>query len=488
MIKKFLVVIIMGVSVNVSAWKWEIMTVDTHYCSGANGVGGALDLLGNPCFVYRRVGEGPIYIRWNPTDSSWIYEFVCDSINFRFGMDFSLTIDSKGYPHISFCGGYSLIYAWKDSLGWHMLDGGGDIYATSIALDTNEFTHIATGVNVPDSFGNWTGLVLHVYYNGNFWTTEIVDTVVAAVGNDVSICVDKWDTVHLAYARVDPDRNRLFRIGDPRFGYARRTSSGWIKEYVDTLPHNQVNGALEVSMRLNSFGHPCIAYIAWGDKGDELRYAEKTDTGWYIVRVDTSTGGSSQHNESQVPTLSLDKNDNPHIVYWNRPVGTQDSAVLKYAWRYNGNWYFDIVDPRLSLSRDGAKPGGYCGFVIDTNGYSHIGYPGEKKRYNEMKMKYARGRADTTGVKNLPTRVKPSIHISPSIGNKRFKIIYGVENESKVNISIYDACGRKISELVNSKRMPGEYVAYWESVVSGVYFCLFKINKQRLVSKFVVIK
>lgn len=79
--------------------------------------------------------------------------------------------------------------------------------------------------------------------------------------------------------------------------------------------------------------------------------------------------------------------------------------------------------------------------------------------------------------------------IAPNPQNRPFSVSYGVGENSRVGIAVYDVSGRKIRDIVNGERSPGVYSASWDlrdeggrRVASGVYF-LRLTSKDKIANK-----
>lgn len=71
----------------------------------------------------------------------------------------------------------------------------------------------------------------------------------------------------------------------------------------------------------------------------------------------------------------------------------------------------------------------------------------------------------------------------PNPFSNRLEIKYGVFNESKVGISIFDIQGKLVANLEDKQRKPEKYVAVWEPSVdlpAGQYFVALKLNELQL--------
>lgn len=148
--------------------------------------------------------------------------------------------------------------------------------------------------------------------------------------------------------------------GEPAVGYvgsngstnvirlARRTSSGWVTETVDT-------GETGVDLAFHpSTGNPALSY-GWG----KLKFAEWTGSAWKLTTVEKSNA----YND--VTSLAFDSAGNPTIAY--RTSGNSaNSRALKFAKRVGSTWSVQTVAPGA-----GAR---YNSLVYDDQGRPLIAY------------------------------------------------------------------------------------------------------------------
>jgi hypothetical protein len=86
--------------------------------------------------------------------------------------------------------------------------------------------------------------------------------------------------------------------------------------------------------------------------------------------------------------------------------------------------------------------------------------------------------------KSIPAQIP--ISISPNPFNQITKIHYPIVVQGKVNLRIYDACGKKINNLVNRILQPGIYEEEWNGkddgdniLPEGVYFCHLMVQSNK---------
>jgi len=94
---------------------------------------------------------------------------------------------------------------------------------------------------------------------------------------------------------------------------------------------------------------------------------------------------------------------------------------------------------------------------------------------------YSEGNNEIILSQNYPNPVKQSTRID-----------YEVFSESDIELSIFDALGRKVSEIVNNNHYPGKYSVNWETntknlqSAAGIYYIVLNSNNSRLVRKMIV--
>jgi hypothetical protein len=83
----------------------------------------------------------------------------------------------------------------------------------------------------------------------------------------------------------------------------------------------------------------------------------------------------------------------------------------------------------------------------------------------------------------------------PNPFKKTTKIKYDIPITSKVNLFIYDICGRQIKQLVNEKQDIGQYIVNWngkdengKECSAGVYFISMKTENYKSIKKVLITK
>jgi hypothetical protein len=104
--------------------------------------------------------------------------------------------------------------------------------------------------------------------------------------------------------------------------------------------------------------YPHISFYSsiWGS----LNYVFEDSSGWHLTTVD-----SSANNVGKYSSLALDKNNRPHISYYD-----ESNEDLKYAYmQTNGGWWFAPID-----SVSGIDVGQYTSIALDDDDHPHISY------------------------------------------------------------------------------------------------------------------
>jgi hypothetical protein len=107
------------------------------------------------------------------------------------------------------------------------------------------------------------------------------------------------------------------------------------------------------------------------------------------------------------------------------------------------------------------------------------------------------GRVGKTGVltkvstvfSNYPTRIELYQNF-PNPFNNNTQIKFSVLKESLIQLSIFDAIGREVQQLVNKQLQSGIYEIGWDAKTfsSGIYFCKMVSNEKTSTKKMVLLK
>ncbi|UCG69452.1 MAG: PKD domain-containing protein [Thermoplasmata archaeon] len=266
---------------------------------------------GDPLKYASRIGE------------SWEIQIV-DNQSENIGLHTSLAIDSNDYPHICYYDETNALvkYARWNGISWDIetVDSEDYLSSTSICLDSNDFPHIIKIRRI-----GCGGHIKYIWWNGSNWNNEIVDPYVGFSTGTLSL--DSFDNPHISYK----DDNIIY--------YAKRNGSNWDKEVIETDLHGYqyiYYGGFD----LDSSDHPHLAYFQRYHNQEhnywtfELKYMKWDGNQWHSEIVDHDV-------KSVISSMVLDKNNNPHISYYEEDVYHKR---IKYANLIDGNWKIDSVD------------------------------------------------------------------------------------------------------------------------------------------------
>ena len=289
--------------------------------------------------------------------SVWVKEIVDDFEHPGLGgVGSVLALDSHEYPHIVY---YAEDYRgvkhanWTGA-GWNIetVDCCRHIpWGSSLAIDNSDYPHISYGyqhrVNGPSE-------LRYARWDGSAWINETVDSAIDT-GRVSALVLDSSGHPQIAYLKI----TTFFPQIECDLRYARWDGSKWQLEVVEHVP----NWIGEISLGLDSIGHPHMSYSAKVDENFTLKYASWNGSAWIIETVD------SQDDVGQQNSLALDSSDRPHIAY--NDVTNED---LKHAsWNETG-WRIEVVDSGgdTGLGLYGREPS----IALDDLDRPHIAYWG----------------------------------------------------------------------------------------------------------------
>jgi hypothetical protein len=89
----------------------------------------------------------------------------------------------------------------------------------------------------------------------------------------------------------------------------------------------------------------------------------------------------------------------------------------------------------------------------------------------------------------------PILKITPNLVINRATIQYTISVESNVTLKIYDASGRVVKTITNSKEKAGTYTKHWDGktekgtkATAGIYFCRLETDKSILTQKLTLLR
>jgi len=319
---------------------WSIETADSE-----ENVGGysslALDSDNHPHISYCRFYEdssnayGLKYAYWD--GFTW-HNTMIDP-QWDGGSYTSLSLDSQGHPHISYCvtnsDDHGLMYSYWNGTAWQIENIDNELnvaWGTSLALDSKDQSHIAY-------YDLANGDLKYAFYNGTAWHINTIDSI-GEVGMRPSIALDLNDNPHISY--YNSTNNDL--------KYANYDGSEW---HIETLD-SEDEYSISCSIALDSEGFPHIIYF---DRTNEkLQYTYHDGSLWIKEGVDTLVAGGRSCS------LALDSSDLPHVVY-----SDHSNEGPKYAFK------FEDIEPPILVS-DNSQSNGTTGdiFLFNINASDNI--------------------------------------------------------------------------------------------------------------------
>ncbi len=439
------------------------------------------------------------------------------------GTDTRLTNNTAAslYPSVAVSG--SVVHVvWHDSR-----DGNEEIYykrstdsglswGADTRLTNNTVASLSPSVAVSGSVvhlvwydsrdGNW-----EIYYKrstdgGVSWGTDIRLTNNTAASWYPSVAVS-GSVVHVVWYDE--------RDGNLEIYYKRSTDSG-VNWGADTRLTNNTSYSESPSVAVSG----SVVHVVWYDYRDgnyEIYYKRSTDSGvnWgadtrltnntaYSVYPSVAVSGSALH------VVWFDERDGNSEIYYKRstdsgvnwgtdtrltnntalseyPSVTVSGSVLHVVWHdyRDGNWeiyYKRSTDGGVSWGTD----------IRLTNNTAISEYPSvtvsgsvlhvvwTDNRDGNWEIYYKRDpTGNPVGIININSEIPGEFSLSqnyPNPFNPKTSFQFSVPSSSFVKVLIYDALGREVDILINSKLEAGEYLAEWNAnnFASGIY--IYKIE------------
>jgi hypothetical protein len=329
-----LLVIFFNNNVNRTTLTWNIKIIDSGNIGEGSSI--ALDSKGNPHISYCGFVNGSRsnnilkYAVWD--GSNWSTQIV-DSFGNN-GFYSSIVMDSQDYPHISYCDNtyyngteYHLKYANWNGSAWDIQTVDSNVgLGSSIALDSANNPCIA--------YFDKNGGLKCAKWTGSKWLIQIIDSE-GNIGGDRSIALDSNNNIHIIYS-------------NDGLKYAEWDGSNWMIQTVVS------GGSYFSSIALDSNSYPHVSYCdLWSD--GYLCYASWNGKTWSIQTVDSTT------KEGNGNSIALDSENNPHIS-----CSYSTNYVLKYAeWR-GSTWNTQTLNSTAVWT--------YTSICLDANDNPHISY------------------------------------------------------------------------------------------------------------------
>jgi hypothetical protein len=219
---------------------------------------------------------------------------------------------------------------WQDE----MVAEGDQIWELDLVNDSNDIPHI--GFRQEEE-----GLGYCLYIGEKNQTTWDFDQVQCEVVSGPALAMDSQDKIHAVFVSTTTGVQKMY--------YAREIGGGWDIEIAYEYPSW---GPL---VALNSNDEPHILF--WGE--NQIMHAYKNGTTWENETVDDDLFEGGGPFDIQIDSL-----DNPHCVYYERPVETSADINGRYAVKLEGTWY------RYTIDLEGKTQDGHM--ALDSNDVPHF--------------------------------------------------------------------------------------------------------------------
>ena len=251
------------------------------------------------------------------------------------------------------------------------------------------------------------------------------------------------------------------------------SNTGWITGY-STL--KTTNGGAEWVLKSGPTNKRCIFFM-------------NPDTGWAVGGVYTITrttdGGETWGGgyDSFIPHEN-EETDSPPATFTSIQFMNANTGCYTSSHAFGG---------RIILTTNGGTD-----WTID--------YPTTRDRrltsvcLRDLNHAWAVGQGGTILRRSVLTQVNGSEVVIPSVYrlyqnypnpfNPLTTINFDIPRNSKVNISIFDASGRRIAEIFNGETTAGVHSIKWDgsAFASGVYFCRLTAGDFSIASKMILVK
>jgi len=239
--------------------------------------------------------------------------------------------------------------------------------------------------------------VIHTFFNGSEWITEVVDSYGDVGRGDHDIAIDSDDTVHICYRNVS--------IGGIK--YAVKENDEWNFDTIE-IP-DSTKKVMSCAIEIGSDETPHVVYGIEPVDPDSgilptIRYAVKNGSNWEIEDLNI---------KGEKIRMDLDGNDIPHIVAWYYDG-------LRYITKNSsGEWNLTIIDQDFCYNDP------YI--VIDSQNHPYVYYQGVSSEDYAEKIAYWNGTA--WNIQVVDTNEECIAEHSISIYNDSPYMVYGKPSE-----------------------------------------------------------
>ncbi len=422
-------------------------------------------------------GMEDIFIAKMDTNGNWLWAKQAGGTNSDLGK--SIALDSTGNSYVTgnFEGTATFGSTSLTSIG------DTDIFVAKMDADGNWLYAISAGGSCFDF-----GCCIALDSAGNSYVTGYFSGTVTFG----SISLTSSDNYDIFVAKMDADGNWLWATsaGGSSGDYSRSIA-------LDSAGNSYVTGKF---LGTATFGSTSLTIS--GDYPDIFAAKMDADGNWQWA---TSAGGSSSDYGS---SIALDSTGNSYVTGCFQGTATFDSISLTSSGLddifvakidANGNWLW-------ATKAGGSGIGSDCGYSIALDSVGNIYITGwfyETATFGSNSLTSCGSHDIFVAKLNssvsaddeiIPTEIELSNYPNPF--NLSTTIEFSIQNDSKIELSVYNIKGQKIKTLMNNAFTKGNHSVIWngddesgKSVSSGIYFFKLNVNgKTEAVKKCLLLK
>ena len=166
------------------------------------------------------------------------------------------------------------------------------------------------------------------------------------------------------------------------------------------------------------------------------------------------------------------------------PLNGQTGALIAYRWGFTLPQDTALTASEIYVIPWWLDPGIYS-FVVGLRDGHFITLP--TKAYGNVFIEIMENDGENN---NLPICRKVQLKVQANPFNPATAMSYRLPAASRVDLSVYDICGRMVAKLIDSQQEAGEHTAVFDgsNLSSGIYFANLQIGKSSDVQKMVLVK
>ncbi len=317
----------------------------------------------------------------------------------------SLALDDNGYPHIAWNdytpGNAEVLYVHWNGTNWQCANG--DDYSVnpgsanvsgvnsgsgylSLAVDSSGYPHIAWRSNVSGRLE-----ILYVHWNGTNWQCAngddySVNPASANVSNNIgysehpSIILDDNGYPHIAWIQNTSGNYETYYVHWNGSNWECANGNNYSVNPASANVSGVNSGSGYLSLAVDSSGYPHIAWRSNVSGRLEILYVHWNGTNWQCANGDDYSVNPASANVSinsvysENPSLTLDDNGYPHIVWDDTSLGNYEILFVHWnggSWEC-GNGHDYSVNPASANVSNSSGSSYNPSLELDGNGYAHI--------------------------------------------------------------------------------------------------------------------